>query len=140
LVDLGCGSEAIVFQFEDVVGIIERLLDQSEQHRADAWEHVRVNTTKMCRPPLALLGDIACQAQQFVANVSFPAFGGRDPMPFNPRRIMADVLLMPTLKIGDPIRLLILVEANNFSRLTVRHFWLLHATPTYTDGSCWLGE
>jgi hypothetical protein len=28
-----------VFQFENVIGIVERLLDQTEPHWANAWEH-----------------------------------------------------------------------------------------------------
>jgi len=36
------------------------------------------------------------------------------------------MLLMPTLKIGNPIQLLILVETNNFAGRTLRLSRLLH--------------
>jgi hypothetical protein len=34
------GAEAIVFQFENVIGIVERLCDTLEPHRLYAWEHM----------------------------------------------------------------------------------------------------
>jgi hypothetical protein len=40
-----------------------------------------------------------------------------DPMTDSPWRIMSNMLLMPTLKFGDPIQVFILVETNNLSRL-----------------------
>jgi hypothetical protein len=33
---------------------------------------------------------------------------------------MSDVLLMPALKLGDPIQVFILVKTDNFSRQTLR--------------------
>ena len=47
-------------------------------------------------------------------------------MSFSPRRIMADVLLMPTLQLGNPIRLLISVETSDFARLTSRWLMRIH--------------
>jgi hypothetical protein len=49
-----------------------------------------------------------------------PTLSGRDPMTNSPRRIMSYMLLMPTLKFSDPIQILILVEANDLSRQTLR--------------------
>src|SRR6516164_5515458 len=84
------------------------------------------SNTKAYPPRLPLLGNVACQAQQFVANMCFPALGGRDPMSFSPRRIMADVLLMPTLQLSNPIRLLISVETSDFAGLTLRWLMRIH--------------
>jgi hypothetical protein len=50
-------------------------------------------------------------------------------MSFSPRRIMADVLLMPALQLSNPIRLLISVETSDFARLTLR--WLMRIHDTY---------
>ena len=44
----------------------------------------------------------------------------------SPRRIMSNMLLMPTLKFGDPIQVFILVETNNLSRLTLKLTLRLH--------------
>jgi hypothetical protein len=84
------------------------------------------NTTKVYSPRQPLLGNVACQAKQFVANMCFPARGGRDPMSFSTRRIMADVLLMPTLQLSNPIRLLISVETSDFARLSLRWLMRIH--------------
>ena len=48
------------------------------------------------------------------------SFCGRDPMALGPGWIVPDVLVMPTLKFSDPIQILILVEANDLSRQTLR--------------------
>ena len=47
-------------------------------------------------------------------------------MSFSPRRIMADVLLMPTLQLSNPIRLLISVETSDFAGLTLRWLMRIH--------------
>ena|SRR5215469_16284287 len=39
---------------------------------------------------------------------------------------MADVLLMPTLQLSNPIRLLISVETSDFARLTLRWLMRIH--------------
>src|SRR6516164_2859598 len=87
------------------------------------------SNTKAYPPRLPLLGNVTCQAKQFAANMCFPALGGRDPMSFSPRRIMADMLLMPALQLSNPIRLLISVETSDFARLTLR--WLMRIHDTY---------
>jgi hypothetical protein len=38
-----------------------------------------------------------------MAYVRSSAFERRDPVAINPRRVMPDVLLMPALKLGNPI-------------------------------------
>jgi hypothetical protein len=38
-----------------------------------------------------------------MADMRHSAFERRDPMALSPWRIMSDMLLMPTLKFGDPI-------------------------------------
>jgi hypothetical protein len=50
-------------------------------------------------------------SEMFVA-----AFGRCDPMSIGPRRIVPYVLLMSTLKVRNPIEVLIRVEANDLSR------------------------
>ena len=65
----------------------------------------------------------AGQAQQFIADVRLPALGGRDPMPLSPRGIVPHMLLMSTLKVGNPIRMLIFVETNNFAGQALRLPW-----------------
>jgi hypothetical protein len=49
----------------------------------------------------------ARQAIQFVAYVFKPAFGCCDPMSVRPRWIVPNMLLMTTLKHGNPIQFLI---------------------------------
>jgi hypothetical protein len=77
-------------------------------------------------PPLPLLRYVARQTRQFIAEMGLSPYGGRDPVVLSPRRIMPDVLLMPTLKVGDPIGLFIQVETNNFSLLTLTWSMWLH--------------
>src|ERR1700722_5531372 len=45
---------------------------------------------------------------------ALPALGRRHPRTLLPRRLMADVLRMPALKLGPPVGVLILMEANDF--------------------------
>jgi len=33
------GTEAVLLQFENVIGIVEWLSDETEPHGPDAWEH-----------------------------------------------------------------------------------------------------
>lgn len=65
-------------------------------------------------------------ASQQMANVRLTPFRGGHPMPHRPWRIMADVLLMPTLQFCHPVQLLIHVEANNFSWHTFTLLLRLH--------------
>jgi hypothetical protein len=46
--------------------------------------------------------------------MSLPSFGRCDPGSYGPWWTVAHVLLMPALKLGDPVRVLILVETHNF--------------------------
>jgi hypothetical protein len=78
---------------------------------------------------LPFLSHDARQARQFLANVFLPALEGRYPMASRPGRIVANVLLMPTLQLGNPVRLLVLVEPDDFSGLALKWcFWLHDAT------------
>lgn len=43
------------------------------------------------------------QAPKLLADVLLSPFGGRDPVSNRPRRIVPDVLLMPTLKLSNPV-------------------------------------
>jgi hypothetical protein len=61
-----------------------------------------------------------------MADVRLTPFGGGHPVPHRPWRIMADVLLVPTLQFRYPVQLLIQVEANNFSRHTFTLLLRLH--------------
>ena len=44
------------------------------------------------------------------------AFGGGDPCAIGPRRVVANVLLVTAFEFGDPVVVLILVEADDFAR------------------------
>ena len=63
-----------------------------------------------------------------MADMRFAAAGGSDPMADGPWRIMTDMLLMATLKLSDPVELVVNVEANNFSRHTFQLRLRLHGT------------
>ena len=77
-----------------------------------------------------MFGFCAHKTRKLVTYVCLSAFGGRDPMTRGPRRIVPDVLLVPTFKLSNPIQILVLVETNNLSRLALRlalwfhDFWL----------------
>jgi hypothetical protein len=49
-----------------------------------------------------------------MADVCPSTFCCCDPMVVSPRRIMSDVLLMSTLKLSNPIQILIQMKTNNF--------------------------
>jgi hypothetical protein len=66
------------------------------------------------------------QTIQFVADVCLSALGCGYPMAVRPRRIVADVLLMSTLKFGDPIQIFVQVKGDNFSGLTLKFALRLH--------------
>jgi hypothetical protein len=68
----------------------------------------------------------ARQAIQFVAYVFKPAFGCCDPMSVRPRWIVPNMLLMTTLKHGNPVQFLIQVEPDNLSRKTLKLLLWLH--------------
>lgn len=70
----------------------------------------------------------AGDAPEQMADVCLPASGGSDPMAHGPGRIVADVLLMATLKFSDPVQLVVNVEANNFARDTFQLRLRLHDT------------
>ena len=53
-------------------------------------------------------------------------------MSLDPRRVMPDVLLMTTLKLSNPIQVLVLVKPYDLSRLTLRLALRVH-------GVFWLG-
>jgi hypothetical protein len=61
-----------------------------------------------------------------VADVRFPAFGGRYPM-WVPRRVVSDELLVSAFKLGNPVQLFVLMEANDLSRLAFQLALRLHA-------------
>jgi hypothetical protein len=58
-----------------------------------------------------------------------PPLRGCDPMPIGPRRIVADVLLMPTFKVGNPVEEFVQMKIYNFARDVCRmglrriHVW-----------------
>jgi len=56
------------------------------------------------------------------------AFRRRDPVVCGPRRIVPDVLPMSTFKLSNPIQLLVLMKANDLSRLTFELALRLHAS------------
>jgi hypothetical protein len=45
----------------------------------------------------------ALQASKLMADMRLPTFRSRDPVSDYPRRIVADMLLMPALQIGNPV-------------------------------------
>ena len=65
-------------------------------------------------------------ARWLLADMSLSAFGSRDPMAQGPWRVMPDMLLMSTFKFSNPIQILILMEANNFSWLDLKLSLRLH--------------
>jgi hypothetical protein len=77
--------------------------------------------------PLFVFGHGASQTRQLIADVRLSTFGSRDPMARRPGWIMADVLLMPTLEVGNPVRLLVLVKADDFSWLALKWSFSFHA-------------
>jgi hypothetical protein len=58
-----------------------------------------------------------------------PAFGGRDPVADRPRGIMPDMLRVATFQIGNPIQVLILMKADDFSGQTLALALRLHGKP-----------
>ena len=40
VLQIGYRPESIVFQFKNVIGMIERLFDQAKPHWAHAWKHI----------------------------------------------------------------------------------------------------
>jgi len=73
-------------------------------------------------------GRVARDAAKFLADVRLSAFRRRDPVVCGPRRIVPDVLPMSTFKLSNPIQLLILMKANDLSRLTFELALRLHAS------------
>jgi hypothetical protein len=73
-----------------------------------------------------------------------PALRCGHPVPICPRGIMSYVLLMPTLKVGHPVKTLIQMEANNLSRGPDRFcshgFQGSDSTPFYTFRASCLRE
>lgn len=61
----------------------------------------------------ALFSARAFQARQFAAQMFATAFLGDDPRAGRPRRIVAHVLSVATLEVGDPMALLIPMKADN---------------------------
>jgi len=43
-------SKAVVLQFEDVIGIVERFLHEAEPHGVDAWKHTQILMLKTNQP------------------------------------------------------------------------------------------
>jgi hypothetical protein len=68
----------------------------------------------------------ARDAAKFMADVRFSTFSRRYPVVRGPRRILSDMLLVPTLKLSNPVQLLILMKANDLSRLTFQLALRLH--------------
>jgi hypothetical protein len=66
---------------------------------------------KLRRPPRL----IAFDAVQFLTEPACAPFLGHDPRPFHKWTRVADVLCMAALKVGDPIVLVVNVEADDFS-------------------------
>jgi hypothetical protein len=56
---------------------------------------------------------VAEQALELRAEVLGTAFGGRDPEPDLPGRIVSNVLGVPALELGDPMSFLVLMVTNN---------------------------
>ena len=54
-------------------------------------------------------------AVQLESEEALPAFGSDDPGAIHPGRIVPYVLRMPTLQIGDPVELLVLMETDDLS-------------------------
>ena len=42
-------SEAIVFEFKKIIGMVERFFHQAESHRVNTWEHVLFYHLKFVR-------------------------------------------------------------------------------------------
>jgi hypothetical protein len=57
---------------------------------------------------------------QFVPDVFKPSLRRGYPMPISPRRIMPDMLLMPALKISNPIEAFVQMIIHNFAGNTDR--------------------
>jgi hypothetical protein len=57
---------------------------------------------------------VALFAIELDADPALPALRGRHPRTLLPRRLMADVLRVSALKLGHPVGVLILMEADDF--------------------------
>ncbi len=57
---------------------------------------------------------IARGTREFAADVRGATFGGEDPGAEGPGRVVADVLGVAALQVGDPVGLLVLVESDDF--------------------------
>jgi hypothetical protein len=55
-------------------------------------------------------------AKQILPDMLKPPLRGCDPMPIGPRRIVADVLLMSTFKVGNPVEEFVQMKIYNFAR------------------------
>ena len=51
-----------------------------------------------------------------MAEMGLPAFGSEHPRAESPGRIVADVVRVAALKVGDPVTVLVLVKADDFSQ------------------------
>jgi hypothetical protein len=54
-------------------------------------------------------------AGEFRANAGGAAFGGGNPFADSPRWVVADVLGVSAVEVGDPVELLVLVERDDFA-------------------------
>jgi hypothetical protein len=64
-------------------------------------------------PPVRRFSAVAFDAVETDPEPAAAAFGGDDPWKARPRRIVADVLVVPALQLGDPVPLAVLVEARD---------------------------
>jgi hypothetical protein len=74
--------------------------------------------------------------QQILPDMRKPPLRGCDPMPIGPRRIVADVLLMSTFKVGNPVEGFVQMKIYNFARdaycMGLRYIHV--STVLYVDG------
>jgi hypothetical protein len=58
---------------------------------------------------------IASGTREFVAEVGGAALGGEEPGAKSPGRVVADVLGVAALEVGDPVEVGVLVEGDDFA-------------------------
>ena len=65
---------------------------------------------------------VALFAGEFCAEMGGAALGGEDPRAEGPRWVVADMLSVAAVEVGDPVADLILVESNDLSEEGHRRF------------------
>src|SRR5690349_17199924 len=77
------------------------------------WSMRSRASTVRARPRIRRRADVALSAGKHATERRSAAFRRHDPRPVGPRRIVAHVLVVPALQLGDPMLLAVAVKADD---------------------------